>query len=117
MITLTILIVVIGVGIYLERIGVVWGIILCVVFGACLLMHIPGMLLKTYAYNQFVVKRNAFQETIVNARKNKNQYEVAAISQEIAKFNIELAEAKYDNSTFFLDQYVDDRIESLEPIK
>ena len=119
MITLIILIVLVGIGIYLTTTlnYEFLGIIMCVIFGIWLLIHIFGWGLKSYEYGLFVKKRNSFELTLKEARKNGNEYETAAIVKDVAQWNIKLAVYKYDNKTLFFDQYIDDRIELLKPIK
>ncbi len=82
-----------------------------------LIIHSIVWGLVSYEYGLFVEKRNSFEQTLKFARANGNKYESAAIVKEVAQWNIELAKYKYNNKTLFLDQYIDDRMESLEPIK
>jgi cell division protein FtsW (lipid II flippase) len=82
-----------------------------------LIIHVFGLLLAPYSYNVFVEKRNAFEQTLKDARENANDLERAAIIQNVSQWNIELAEKKYNNTTFILSPYIDDRIMDLEPIK
>ena len=93
------------------------GTIVAVLSGIYLLVHLACIGLSSYDYEMFVVKRNAFSETLKSARENGNEYETAAIVKEVANFNTELASTKYNNKTIFLDQYIDDRFDSLTPIK
>lgn len=81
------------------------------------LMHTTSYLLKGYEYEIFVAERDAFELTLKNAREMGNEYEVAAITKEVAEWNILLAKAKYKKNHWFLSQYIDERVESLEPIK
>lgn len=120
MITFIILIPMIIWGIYLfkksydyEGLG-----LLLIIFGVTyLIIHSLAFGLKSYEYELFVVKREAFVESLNYARENKLEYESMAILKEITVWNQELAEAQYDNKTLFLDQYIDDRVETLKPIK
>ena len=95
----------------------IWSIVFSFLFGLYLLMHTLFWLLASYEYNSMVAKRNAFQETLTEARKNGREIELAAISQNISEWNQELASAKYNNTVFLLKDYTDDRIDSLEPIR
>ena len=120
MITLFILLGLTGFGIYLtyrdwgyEVLGGLMGII----FGLWSVIHLICILTVSYSYELFVVKRDAFEKTLNDSRKNGNQYETAAIVKEVSEWNTKLAEYKYDNNTLYFDQYIDDRIEDLEPIK
>ena len=83
-------------------------------------MLIPHSLVyftQEYEFEKFVSKRNAFEETLNNARGNGRDLESAAIIKDVAQWNMELAEYQYMNSHWFLGQYIDDRIESLIPIR
>ena len=73
--------------------------------------------MSSYNYDKFVVRRNAFEQTLNECRLNGNQYETAAIVKEVSDWNQQLAENKLDNSKFLMDTYVDDRFEQLKPIK
>ena len=119
MTTLIILIVLVAIGGYLTTTMNfdLLGVIMCVVFGSCLLIHSITYFTVEYKYELFVEERNAFEQTLNEARKNGNKYETAAIVKEVAKWNQKLAKHKYNNKTILFDQYIDDRIELLEPIK
>jgi len=95
----------------------VLGIIICFSSGFYLLIHLLFWSLASYDYNKFITKRQAFVETLQFARKNKSQFELASITSEVSEWNKKLASLKYDNNTFLLKDYIDDRISSLEPIK
>lgn len=92
------------------------------IFGLLLLViilpfHLLSWCTTGYAYEKFVQERNAFEQTLNNARNSGNQYETAAIVKDVAEWNQQLAVYKYKNNHWFFDQYIDDRIETLEPIK
>lgn len=93
------------------------GGIIAFIFGLWLIIQLVSLLTVSYYYELFVVKRAAFEKTLNNARENGNEYETAAIVKEVAEWNTSLAEKKYDNKNWFLGQYEDDRVETLEPIK
>lgn len=95
----------------------VGGIFLIMIAGLALVFHVVGWSTVSYSHNQFVVQRESFEQTLQSAREGGNDYETAAIVKEVAEWNRKLAEDKYDNSTWFLDCYIDDRVEDLEPIK
>lgn len=82
-----------------------------------LIIHIPAILIKGYDYEIFYSKRVAFEITLNEARAKGSHLEVAAILQDVAKWNEKLAEWQYNNTTLFLDQYIDDRIDDLKPIR
>lgn len=119
MLTLIILVVLVVIGIRLlntfDYDG--WGFIMILIFGIWLVIHTIAFFTVEYNYELFVEKRNAFEQTLYESRKNGNEYETAAIVKEVAKWNEKLAEYKFDNKTLFFDQYIDDRIETLKPIK
>lgn len=119
MMTLIILIVLLAIGIRLTYTDNLWilGVIMAVCFGAYLPIHSFAWGLVSYEYGLFLEKRNAFEQTLKVARENGNEYETAAIVKEVAQWNVKLAESKYDNKTLFFDQYIDDRVELLKPIK
>jgi len=120
MITLIILIILTSIGIYLTI--KCWdyevlGAFMSTVFGLWLLIHSICLLTVSYGFEMFVVKRTAFAKTLNDSRKNGNDYETAAIVKEVAEWNVKLAEYKYDNTTLYFDQFIDDRIDTLEPIE
>tara|TARA_R110002124_G_C8568792_1_gene481146 strand:- start:66 stop:428 length:363 start_codon:yes stop_codon:yes gene_type:complete len=120
MITLIILTVLTGIGIYLITKGwdyEVLGGIMTTIFGLWLIIHTISILTVSYEYEMFVVKREAFEKTLNDSRKNGNDFETAAIVKEVAEWNVKLAEYKYDNTTLYFDQFIDDRIDTLEPIE
>ena len=122
MITLIILVVLLIIGIYLVKKHDFdgWdfvGIMLVIFAGISIILQLSVWGLRSYNYEVFVAERNAFEQTLSEARKNNNPLEVAAIVSKVAEWNQELASSKYNNSTLFLDQYIDDRIDTLEPIK
>lgn len=92
------------------------GIITILIFGVLLIIHLGLWIPRSYTYKVFEAKRNAFEQTLTEARKNNNPYELAAIVKDISDWNIELARNQYDNKTFLFNMYVDDRIETLKPI-
>ncbi len=116
---LIILIVLVLIGVYLST---TWdfdllGFLMIAFFGSYLLIHILFWLVASYEYELFVEKRQAFEQTLANAREAEREYEVAAIIKDVAEWNVKLARQKHDNNFFLLDSYIDDRFEDLEPIK
>lgn len=93
------------------------GVVITIIFGIYLLVHVIRWSTATYSYNITVVERNSFVETLNDARNNKRELESAAILKEISEWNRYLAEAQYDNGTFLLGDYHDDRIMNLKPIR
>lgn len=115
-----ILLLIISFGIYLLQSSYqydILGFTLSFVFGIVLIMHVLFWSVSGYEYNRFFAKRQAFVETLEYARKNNNQLELASLTREVSKWNQDLAELKYNNTVFLLDDYVDDRIMDLKSIK
>ena len=97
-----------------------WGIVpmlLCGLSIPALMIHLPLWAMRSYEYEVFESQFNAFEQTLHEARKNGNELEAATMMRDVAEWNQQLAKYQYKNSTTFFDQYIDDRIETLEPIK
>lgn len=92
-------------------------IVTSIVSGVWLFFFILLTSMSSYEYERFMVRRSAFEQTLNECRLNGNQYETAAIVKEVSEWNESLAENKLDNSKFLMETYVDDRFESLKPIK
>lgn len=86
-------------------------------FGLWFIIHILIILTQGYYFELFVEKRNSFEMTLQNSREKGNDLEAAAIVKEVAEWNMKLAEDKFDNKHWYLGQFVDDRIETLNPIE
>lgn len=93
------------------------GIFMALVFGCLVLAHCLPFFTKGYHYGLLVEERNAFEQTLNKSREKGSENEAAAIVKEVARWNIKLAKYKYDNKNWFLGQYVDSRIETIEPIE
>lgn len=121
MLTLIISLLLITFGIVLIRmdrsISFFIGVLLCFIVGIFAIIHTIEWSTASYQYEVFVEKKKAFEETLKNSRENGDPLENATIMKEISEFNQTIASEKYHNKHFFLGQYVDDRIENLEPIK
>ena len=101
-----------------DYIGTSMGfIILGIIFSVWFVGHVVAILATSYNYNQLVVKRESFVLSLEESRKNGRELESASILREVVQFNQELASEKYNNKIWFLGQYIDDRIETLEPIR
>lgn len=94
-----------------------WGRLIGVV--SLFLAIVQSLLLVTasYRYGYFKAKRDAFEITLIEARKSGNAYETMAITKNVASWNASLAAVKYENTLWFTGQYIDDRVEKLNPIK
>lgn len=123
MITFIILIILITVGAFIAvksneaSLFEVIGGSMVISFTFALLFHLAFWLTASYGYNIFFTERTAFEQTLNEARKNGYKYETAAIIKDVGEWNKKLAKAKYNNSIWFFDPYVDDRVEQLQPIK
>ena len=62
------------------------------------------------------IRRNSLQESYTNAR-NLSEFERVEITRDIATFNKELAENKYWNESILFDWWIDDIVETTDPIK
>lgn len=92
-------------------------ILLGLFISALLMAHLFSIISRYVDYKEIVIRRNAIHSALIESRKVENNIESAAVLKDIIDFNTSLAKMKYYNKTFLLGQYVDDRIESIEPIK
>ena len=95
----------------------VLGFILVVFSSIYLLVHLASLGLSSYEFDKFKIERDSFEQTLKVSRGFNNEMEQAAISKDIIYWNSRLALIQYDNKTLFFDQYIDDRFETLKPIK
>jgi len=91
-------------------------LIFSVLFGVMFLFSLLVFSFRAYDYGEFVSERNAFCQTLENARESGNEIELAAISKDIAEWNSSLASKNFARTTIF-KEYTDPRFEDLEPIK
>ena len=75
------------------------------------------MFTAEYDYEQLEGKRNSYQYSLDNLREIDNSFETLAIGIEIIEFNNYIASEKVMNKSWFYDYYIDDRIETLQPVK
>jgi len=87
-----------------------------VILIAILIVHSIFIATKRYEYNIFATKRTAFIETLENSRRSM-KYQNIALTKDISNWNIQLASKKYHNKVPIIGQYIDDRFETLTPIK
>ena len=92
-------------------------IILAICAFVYIFMHLIMWLTCSYSFDKALLERKELVDILELSRKNKNNLESATIYKSILEFNNTLAVAKYDNTFFFLDDYIDDRIKYVEPIK
>jgi hypothetical protein len=88
-----------------------------VTFSVWFVFHVIGISMKSYSYNRLVVMRESFVTSLEESRESGRELESASILREVVQFNQRLASQKYNNKIWFLGQYIDDRIENLEPIR
>ena len=92
-----------------------WALIIC----SFIVLTINTIELLSVKYDYEVLKetRNAYQQTLDDLREVNNQFETLAIGIEIVEFNKHLATEKVQNRTWFYGVYMDDRINSINPVK
>ena len=121
MIITIILVVLFVLGLYLSRSSDIdihlAGVLTSVIIGLLLIVNVAEISLASYEYHKLATKRISIVETLKESRTNSGVIERAAITKDVIKFNSYIAELKYENSTFFFDPYIDDRIELMKPIK
>lgn len=71
----------------------------------------------SYDYDKIVTKRNSLETTLIELRKNEDNNEKSSVGLKIIEFNEMLAIEKLENESWFYDIYIDDRINSINPIK
>lgn len=86
-------------------------------FSFWLVIHLILFIGASYSFNKLAVQRDSFIQSLEYSRKNNKELESATILKDISDLNQYIASEKYDNKIWFLGQYIDDRIETLEPIK
>ena len=82
-----------------------------------LIFNTIQMLTPSYDYEILLAERNSYQESLNQLREIDNEFETLAIGEDIIDFNQHIARQKVQNKSWFYDSYIDDRIETLEPIK
>ena len=121
MTTLIILIVLITIGALLLKYNYgefdALGFFVTLLFSVCLVIHSVSWGTSSSDYNLFVAERNVLEQTLIEVRENGNDCETATIVKEVVKLNVQLSVMKSKNNDIFLGQYIDDRIQLLEPIK
>jgi len=70
-----------------------------------------------YDYEVLVAERDSYQLSLDGLRAIGQDFETLAIGQDIVDFNKLIAVEKVQNKSWFYDIYIDDRIDSLQPIK
>lgn len=120
MIILITLLIIMSVGIYIFKKSYDYemlGLIIVTLSGIYLLLHLLMWMVASYEYNLFLAKRNAFVETLAEARKNNNTIELAAITGDVSEWNQQLAASKYNLTVFMIKDYTDKRVAELKPIR
>lgn len=121
MIVLILCIVAIVIGIYLIRehysdFGDLGGFLFII---GCVVMFINGVVivLNGYNYNELLIERYSYEDTIEYARKENSYIETSTITPLVLEWNKELANKQFKNTTLFFDWYFDDRIMDIRPLK
>lgn len=94
-----------------------FGFVLTFIMGLFIIMHIGLIATASFDYQRARVKRTSVVNTIKEARINNAPIERAAITKDIINFNQYLASKQYYNTIPFLDPYIDDRFNNLQPIR
>jgi len=110
-------IVLLVIGIFLMLAENWGGAILIVISLIVLPFNTIELLSPEYDYEIMVAERDSYQESLNQLREIDNDFETLAIGQDIVDFNKHIAREKVQNKSWFYDVYIDDRIETLQPIK
>lgn len=118
MIHTIILIAFIILGIYLAFNDLeVVGSIMIIFFGVWLIGHSIEWASAEYDYEVFKAEMAAYQTTLDNVRSHNNEFETLSIASDILELNTRLARYKVENTSWFYGIYIDDKINSINPIK
>ncbi|MEN6320634.1 MAG: hypothetical protein ABFD82_18000 [Syntrophaceae bacterium] len=91
--------------------------LIAILSGTALFLCLLALPINYYGRMADVQKYNAFKTTIAKARQTKaSEIERAAVLMQIAKWNQELASAKYWNKTLF-DIWIPDEYAKLPPLE
>jgi len=101
---------------YSGGVEVVGGILI-IISAVALPINTIELLSSEYDYEILVAERDSYQLSLDGLRSIDNSFETLAIGQDIVDFNKKIAREKVQNKSWFYDSYIDDRIDSLEPIK
>tara|TARA_R110000796_G_scaffold161858_1_gene278619 strand:- start:2703 stop:3071 length:369 start_codon:yes stop_codon:yes gene_type:complete len=93
------------------------GWLIAVIFGIALLVNTIELFTVSYEFEVYEKEMEAYQETLDNIRANKVEFETATIAFDVIQVNTRLARLKRENKSWFYDIYLDDRIDSIKPIK
>ena len=111
------LLLVIGIYLSFSRKYDFLGVVISIIFGTFFIIHSFAYFTSSYSYELFIEERDAFEKTLKDFRDEGRELETATVVKSVTIWNQKLAKYKYQNKTFLLDQYIDDRIELLKPIK
>lgn len=92
-------------------------LIVCTLSLIALVMAFVFLMFKGYNYNEFKSRKQAIEQTIRYSRQHGSEIERAAIIQKMTVINEVLAHMKYQNSIFLMDEFIDDRIDTMQFIK
>ena len=87
------------------------GVLLACISTPYLLVHLLILASVSSEYDRFVQGRNSFVQTFESSGRVEYLY------PELSEWNSALVIYKYNNTCVYLDQYTDDRFNSLEPIQ
>ncbi len=112
-----VVLIVIGVLMMMRDSYDIFGFLIGFIFGIALIIHTIVTSTRSYQYDIFIQEKESFEETLKFSREFGNEYESATILKEVIEINATIKLNKWHNKNWFLGQYVDDRIEDLQPIK
>lgn len=82
------------------------------------LVHSLGLIFKNKVYIDYDTKVKIYQEMVDQCRNNGGDLSSNSfILKDIVSINIDISNLKRRNKNLILDQYIDDRFETMEPIK
>ena len=104
------------IGCLLIKIDFDGGVILTLLSGCFLVVALAGFPVEHIQTKAEIVEYEATRQTLESARKNGNDWELAAIQTRVIESNRWLLKKQYYNSTIF-DIWIPDAIDKVEIIK
>ena len=92
------------------------GLILVILSTPFIIVHCVKFFSQGYQYNLYEQEYNSLKESLYYNRENGREIEAASVLNEVIEMNKDLATKKYKNKTI-LGYYIDDRFETLKPIR
>jgi len=92
------------------------GEVIMIISGACIVIGLIAKPVEKYETMAAISEHNATRQTLENARKNGNDWEITTIQTKIIEANSWLASKKYYNNTIW-GWWIPDEINDVEPIR